>query len=86
MADTPSDEDVGRQILDIFVRHQIPVTGVLRRNNFMDVRDGDFQRGMERAVFNNWITRRARDRYCYVLTETGYYAGRKASLPPKRPT
>jgi hypothetical protein len=71
-----SDEDAGRQVLDVFARHKIRPSGVLRRNNFIDVRDSDFQRGIDRAVFNQWIVRHARDRYRYILTEAGYRAGR----------
>jgi len=70
-----SDEDAGRQVLDVFARHKIRPSGVLRRNNFIDVRDSDFQRGIDRAVFNQWIVRHARDRYRYILTEAGYRAG-----------
>ena len=56
MPDRPSDEDVSRQILGVFVRHRIPATGTLQRNYFFEVRDGDFQRGINKAVANNWIT------------------------------
>ena len=80
MARALSDEDAGRQVLDVFARHKIAPRGVLRRNNFLDVRDGDFQRGIDRAVFNKWIVRHAHDRYRYILTEAGYAAGRM-SLP-----
>ena len=76
MPNVPSDEDVGRQILGIFVRYRIPVSGTLRRNNFFDVRDGDFQRGLNKAVANNWIAVDARNRYRYILTAAGYAAGR----------
>ncbi len=72
----PSDEEVGRQILGIFMRYRISVHGTLMRNNFFDVRDGDFQRGLNKAVANNWITVHARNRYRYELTATGYAAGR----------
>ena len=78
MAHSPSDEEVGRQILGIFMRHRVTVSGTLQRNNFFDVRDGDFQRGINKAVTNNWITidLRNRYRYRYQLTATGYAAGR----------
>jgi len=33
-----SDEEVGRQILSIFMQHKVGASGVLRRNNFVDVR------------------------------------------------
>jgi hypothetical protein len=45
------------------------------RNYFFDVRDGDFQRGINRAVKNNWITIDPRNRYRYQLTATGYVVG-----------
>lgn len=68
--------DVSRQILRIFMRHRIAVSGTLQRNNFFDVRDGDFQRGINKAVANNWITIDLRNRYRYRLTATGYAVGR----------
>ena len=69
-----SDEEVGRQILSIFMKHRVVASGVLRRNHFMDVRDADFQRGLNKAVENHWI-RMGRDRYSYELTEVGLAAG-----------
>ena len=77
MQDRPSDVDVSRQILGIFMRHRITVSGTLQRNNFFDVRDGDFQRGINNAVANNWITIDLRNRYRYRLTATGYAVGRE---------
>jgi len=71
-----SDEEVSRQILGIFMRHRIPASGTLQRNNFFDVRDGDFQRGMNKAVANNWITIDQRNQYLYQLTARGYAVGR----------
>ena len=71
-----SDDEVSRQILDVFMRHGIPASGLLQRNNFFDVRDGDFQRGMNKAVANNWITIDLHNRYRYHLTATGYAVGR----------
>ena len=50
-----SDEDVGRQILGIFMRYRIQAGGTLRRNNFFDVRDADFQRGLSYAIASRWI-------------------------------
>ena len=76
MRDRPSDEDVSRQILGVFMRHRIPATGMLQRNHFFVVRDGDFQRGINKAVANNWITIDLRNRYRYQLTTTGYNVGR----------
>ncbi|MGA8747565.1 MAG: hypothetical protein WB563_02110 [Pseudolabrys sp.] len=55
MAKVPSDEDVGRQILGVFQRNKIRAGGTLRRNQFIEVRDADFQRGINKAVENNWI-------------------------------
>ena len=77
----PTDEEVGRQILGIFMRYRIPPHGMLRRNNFFDVRDGDFQRGINRAVANRWITVHHRDRYRYILTDEGYAASRQVGAP-----
>jgi len=70
-----SDDEVGRQILGIFVRHRVVANGVLRRNHFLDVRDADFQRGLNKAIQNNWIKISSRDRYTYELTEAGVAAG-----------
>ena len=78
-----SDEEVGRQILSIFMQHKVGVSGVLRRNNFIDVRDADFQRGLNKAIENRWIKIKLRDRYTYELTEAGLAAGLNAGLPPK---
>jgi hypothetical protein len=75
MPDRPSDDDVSRQILGVFMRHRIPATGTLQRNYFFEVRDGDFQRGINKAVANNWITVDLRNRYRYQLTTTGYAVG-----------
>ena len=74
MPNRPSDEDVSRQILSIFIRHRIPTSGTLPRNYFFDVRDSDFQRGLNKAVANNWIAIDPRNRYRYQLTATGYAA------------
>jgi hypothetical protein len=81
MSYLPSDEEVGRQILGVFMRYKIPVSGELRRNSFFEVRDGDFQRGLSKAVANKWITIHLRDRYRYQLTATGYAAGRMSEQP-----
>jgi len=70
----PSDEDVGRQIISVFSRYKISPGGELRRNHFFEVRDGDFQRGINKAVENNWIKLKPHDRYTYELTEAGFKA------------
>jgi len=76
MTDRPSDEEVGRQILSIFTRYKIPAGGILPRTYFSDVRDGDFQRGINAAVANNWIAVDLRNRHRYQLTPAGYSVGR----------
>ena len=76
MAHAMSDEDVGRQILGIFMRYNVPANGTLRRSNFFDVRDGDFQRGINNAVANKWILVSERDRHRFILTHVGLAAGR----------
>ncbi len=76
MVDRPSDDDVARQILGVFMRYRIPARGVLQRNYFFEVRDGDFQRGIDKAIANNWIAMGLRDRYRYQLTDTGCAAGK----------
>jgi len=83
MYDMASDEQVGRQILSIFMQHKVGASGVLRRNHFIDVRDADFQRGLNKAVENRWIKIKLRDRYTYELTEAGLAAGLNAGLRPK---
>jgi hypothetical protein len=81
MARALSDEEAGRQVLSIFVRNKVPASGTLRRIHFFDVRDGDFQRGINNAVAKRWITIHHRDRYRYILTDDGYAAGRHADAP-----
>ena len=85
MLERPSDEEVGRQILGVFMRCRVPASGMLQRNYFFDVRDSDFQRGINKAVANNWITIDLRNRYRYELTAAGYAAGRIIDLPPDPP-
>src|SRR6478735_4133686 len=81
MAHALSDDEAGRQILGIFIRNKVQASGTLRRIHFFDVRDGDFQRGINRAVANKWITVHHRDRYRYILTDEGYAAGRQTGAP-----
>src|ERR1700687_997463 len=81
MTQKPTDDDVGRQILGIFMQHKVRPSGTLRRNNFIDVRDADFQRGLNKAVENNWLNINLRDRSTYELTETGHAAGMSAGQP-----
>jgi hypothetical protein len=75
---TLTDDEAGRQILGIFVRYRVPAGGTLRRTHFFDVRDGDFQRGLNNATARKWVAVHHRDRYRYILTEEGYAAGRSA--------
>jgi len=82
MPNRPSDEEISRQILGVFMRHRVVASGTLQRNYFSDVRDGDFQRGINKAVSNNWITIDLRNRYRYQLTETGYAEGRMIDSVP----
>src|SRR5436190_23768308 len=60
-----------RQILAVFARYRVTVEGVLRRHQFFEVRDSDFQRGIDGAVAKGWIQRHERDRYRYILTTAG---------------
>jgi len=76
MSQKNSDDEVGRQILDVFMRNRIPVSGMLPRNYFFTVRDSDFQRGLNKAVENDWVAIDRRNRYRYQLTAAGYAAGR----------
>jgi hypothetical protein len=71
MTEAPSDEQVARQILGIFSAHHVGIGGALQRNQFIDVRDAYFQRGMNKAVESGWINR-MRDRYKYELTKSGF--------------
>ena len=73
-----TDEEAGRQILGIFVRYRVQAGGTLRRTHFFDVRDADFQRGLNNAVARKWVMVHHRDRYRYIFTEDGYAAGRSA--------
>src|SRR5262249_48461960 len=86
MLDRPSDDEVSRQILGVFMRHSIPASGTLQRNDFFDVRDGDFQRGLNKAVANSWITIDLRNRYRYQLTAKGYAVGRMIDPVLGQPT
>ena len=74
MTQVPSDEEVGRQILGVFLRNKSRPGGTLRRNHFVEVRDADFQRGINKAVENSWIKIKIRDRYTYEFTDAGFAA------------
>jgi hypothetical protein len=75
MTHVSSDSEVGRQILSVFIQHKVRAGGTLRRNQFGDVRDGDFLRGINSAIEKGWIKIKPRDRYTYELTEVGFTAG-----------
>jgi len=64
------------------MQHRVRAGGVLRRNYFIDVRDADFQRGLNKAVENRWIKIKVNDRYTYELTEAGLAAGLNGGLSP----
>jgi hypothetical protein len=81
MSQAISDDDVGRQILDIFIRNRVPVSGTLARNYFITVRDGDFLRGLNKVVANGWIVIDRRNRYRYELTAAGFAAGQTIAAP-----
>jgi hypothetical protein len=63
------DEEVARQILRIFAAHHAHSGSMLRRNQFFNVRDGDFQRGLNKAIEKDWIRLSKRDRYTYSPTQ-----------------
>jgi hypothetical protein len=70
----PSDEDVGRQIIGVFLKNKVRPGDILRRNHFAEVRDADFQRGINKAVEKHWIRIKTRDCYTYELTNAGFTA------------
>src|SRR5436853_298737 len=65
------DEYAAQQILAVFAKYKVSVGGVLRRHQFFEVRDSDFQRGIDSAVKKGWIQRHQRDRYRYILLAMG---------------
>jgi hypothetical protein len=66
-----SDEEAALQILSVFGRYNVTASGVLKRNQFMEVRDSDFMRGLNGAVEKSWVERHPKDRYRYILTQAG---------------
>jgi hypothetical protein len=75
------DEYAARQILAVFARYKVSVAGILRRHQFFEVRDSDFQRGIDAAVARGWILRHERDRYRYILTAAGREAFNIVLMP-----
>ena len=80
-----SDDHAARQILSVFAKYKITVGGVLRRPQFFEVRDADFQRGIDTAVSKGWIQRHARDRYRYILLTAGREAFNSVLIPKTVP-
>ena len=80
-----SDDNAARQILSVFAKYKVTVAGVLRRHQFFEVRDSDFQRGIDAAVTNGWIERHERDRYRYILTAAGREACKTVLIPKIAP-
>src|SRR3954462_14544273 len=76
-----AEDHAARQILAVFARYNVAVAGVLRRHQFFEVRDSDFQRGIDGAVAKGWIQRHERDRYRYILTTTGRKAFDTVLIP-----
>src|SRR3954470_17965579 len=76
-----TDDHAARQILLVFTKYKITVGGVLRRHQFFEVRDGDFQRGIDAAVSKGWVQRHARDRYRYILLASGREAFGSVLIP-----
>jgi len=82
MAVPKFDSDfAARQILAVFAKYKVTVAGVLRRHQFFEVRDSDFQRGIDAAVAKGWIQRHERDRYRYILTANGREAFHTVLVP-----
>lgn len=76
-----ADDNAARQILSVFAKYNVAVGGVLRRLQFFEVRDSDFQRGMDTAVIMGWIGRYRYDRHRYVLLAAGRAAFDTVLIP-----
>lgn len=77
-----SDDQAALQILSVFAKYKTTVGGVLRRHQFFEVRDSDFQRGLDAAVSKGWmIQRHGRDRYRYILLAAGREAFNSVLIP-----
>src|SRR3954451_8759612 len=76
-----ADDHAALQILSVFAKYKVTVGGVLRRHQFFEVRDSDFQRGIDAAVSKGWIGRHARDRYRYILLAAGREAFGSVLIP-----
>jgi hypothetical protein len=71
MTHTTIDHEVALQIMGVFAEYKINPGGFLKRPHFFRVRDGYFQRGLNRALANGWVRSHERDRYRYFLTPAG---------------
>ena len=76
-----ANEDAARQILSVFAKYKVCVGGMLRRHHFFEVRDSDFQLGIDAAVAKGWIERHRYDRYRYFLTAAGRAAFNLVLIP-----
>src|ERR1044071_2348600 len=76
-----SADHAAQQILSVFAKYKVTIGGVLRRHQFFEVRDGDFQRGIDSAVKMGWIQRHHRDRYRYILLAAGRAAVDAVLMP-----
>jgi hypothetical protein len=81
MAIPQASDYAARQILSVFAKYKVTVGGILRRHQFFEVRDSDFQRGIGDAVAKGWIERHPRDRYRYILTTAGRQAYNSVLIP-----
>jgi hypothetical protein len=77
---TISDEDAAQQIMRVFHHNGVRPGGRLRRNNFQEVRDAHFQRGLDTAIKHGWLKIVPPDRYTYELTEAGFAAVRSRTV------
>ena len=77
MTQVLSDEEFGRQILGVFSRNKIRAGGTLRRNYFVEVRDADFQRGINKAVRSKYVTA------THTNSQTRVYGILNPGLPPE---
>ena len=76
-----ADDQAARQILSVFAKYNVMVGGILRRHQFFEVRDSDFQRGIDAAVAIGWIGRHRTDRYRYLLLAAGREAYNSVLVP-----
>jgi hypothetical protein len=80
-----AEDHAAREVLTVFAKYKVPVGGILRRHQFFEVRDSEFQRGIDTAVVNGWLQRHHRDRYRYILTANGREACKAVLIPTIAP-